>query len=77
MTTNGTFQREEDYISPTNAMKAGGGGALGNEETSEILEQETIWLDIEVPEPRKVASLLESSREQSEVPGRQSTFVSR
>lgn len=52
------------------------GGALGNEEASEILEQETIWLDTEVPELWKAAFLLESL-EQSEVPGRQSPSVSR
>lgn len=77
MTAHGTFWREEDHFSSTNDMKGSRwGGALGNEEASEILEQETIWLDTEVPELWKAAFLLESL-EQSEVPGRQSPSVSR
>ena len=42
MPAHGIFQREEDYILSTNAMKSGEGRALGNEEASKILEQETI-----------------------------------
>lgn len=53
MAACGAFQREEDILSAQDIKESSWwwwwGGVLGNEKDSEILEQETIRLNTEVP----------------------------